>query len=589
MGKVIGIDLGTTNSCVSVVELGEPVIIPNAEGGRTTPSVIAFTKDGELLVGDHARRQSAMNPRRTMASIKRHMGTDFRFAPDGMSLSPQEVSAMILRKLKKDAENYLGSAVDKAVITVPAYFNDAQRQATKDAGRIAGLEVLRIINEPTSAALAYGLDHGHPQKILVYDLGGGTFDVSLIEMGEGLIEVLATAGDNRLGGDDFDERLTSYVIEEYKKTNHINLAKDPTAVQRIKEACETAKKELSTAMTASINLPFIATVKGEPIHIYMDITRAKFEELTSDLLNRTREPVLDVLRDAKIKGSELDKVLLVGGSTRMTAVQKLVKNLTGIEPSRNINPDECVAMGAAVQGAKLGGEMISGAGSDIILMDVTPLTLSIETVGGIATKIVERNSTIPARYTQIFSTAMPYQTTVEIKVLQGERQFARDNTLLGTFRLTGIRRAMAGVPQIEVTFDIDANGILNVSAKDLGTGRQNSIVIVSGSKMSDDEIKRAMDDAAFYADDDNARKKRFDAINNAKRKIAQAQLYIQEHKQDLDKEKKRGLKSASAAVEKSIRWKKADKLTEGELDEIIRKTQELDALLGDAAGTDDRI
>ena len=576
MGKVIGIDLGTTNSCVSVVEMGTPVIIENSEGGRTTPSVVAFSKNGDLLVGNAAKRQAAMNPRRTIASVKRHMGTDYRFTPDEKSFTAQEVSAMILRKLKKDAESYLGCAVDQAVITVPAYFNDAQRQATKDAGRIAGLEVLRIINEPTSAALAYGLDHGQAQKILVYDLGGGTFDVSLIEMGEGLIEVLATAGDNRLGGDDFDERLTQYVLDEYKKTKRINLSKDPTAVQRIREACETAKKELSSATTTTINLPFIATIKGEPIHLYMDLTRAKFEELTADLLKRTEGPVRQVLQDGGITTSQLGMVLLVGGSTRMPAVQDLVRRITGKEPSRNINPDECVAMGAAMQGAKLNGEIMSGSGSDIILMDVTPLTLSIETVGGIATKIIDRNSTIPCRFTKVFSTAANFQSTVEIKILQGERQFARDNTQLGMFRLTGIRRAMAGVPQIEVTFDIDANGILNVSAKDLATGKQNSIVIVSGSKMSDDEIQRAMDDAAMYAGDDSVRKARYDAINDAKRKVNEAQIYLTEHKQELDREKKKEIKAAMSALEKAARRYKPEKMSDEDKDEVLRLIDELD-------------
>ena len=454
MSKVIGIDLGTTNSCVAVLEGGEPAVIPNAEGMRTTPSVVAFAKSGDLLVGDVAKRQAATNVSRTISSIKREMGTDTRIKIDGKDFSPQEISAFILKKLKKDAEAYLGETVSEAVITVPAYFNDAQRQATKDAGRIAGLNVLRIINEPTSAALAYGLDHGKPQKIMVYDLGGGTFDVSLIEIGDNLIEVLATAGDNRLGGDDFDARLTEYIVQEYIRTNRVNLSKDMSAMQRIREAAEEAKKTLSNQTVTTINLPFVATVKGEPVHLEMEITRSKFEELTRDLVDRTEAPVRKVLSDGGVSVSELGMVLLVGGSTRMPAVQEKVRQLTGKEPSHSLNPDECVAIGAAVQGGKLGGEITAGNAAEIILMDVTPLSLAIETVGGIATKIIDRNTTIPTRHSQVFSTAANFQTSVEIKVLQGERQFAKDNTLLGTFRLSGIKRAPAGVPQIEVTFDI---------------------------------------------------------------------------------------------------------------------------------------
>ena len=453
MSKVIGIDLGTTNSCVAVLEGGEPAVIPNAEGMRTTPSVVAFAKSGDLLVGDVAKRQAATNVSRTISSIKREMGTDTRIKIDGKDFSPQEISAFILKKLKKDAEAYLGETVSEAVITVPAYFNDAQRQATKDAGRIAGLNVLRIINEPTSAALAYGLDHGKPQKIMVYDLGGGTFDVSLIEIGDNLIEVLATAGDNRLGGDDFDARLTEYIVQEYIRTNRVNLSKDMSAMQRIREAAEEAKKTLSNQTVTTINLPFVATVKGEPVHLEMEITRSKFEELTRDLVDRTEAPVRKVLSDGGVSVSELGMVLLVGGSTRMPAVQEKVRQLTGKEPSHSLNPDECVAIGAAVQGGKLGGEITAGNAAEIILMDVTPLSLAIETVGGIATKIIDRNTTIPTRHSQVFSTAANFQTSVEIKVLQGERQFAKDNTLLGTFRLSGIKRAPAGVPQIEVNWE----------------------------------------------------------------------------------------------------------------------------------------
>ena len=510
MSKVIGIDLGTTNSCVAVMEGGEPVVITNAEGMRTTPSVVAFSKDGDRLVGDVAKRQAATNVNRTISSIKREMGTNYRVKIDGKNYSPQEISAMILKKLKKDAENYLGESVSEAVITVPAYFNDAQRQATKDAGRIAGLNVLRIINEPTSAALAYGLDHGQAQKIMVYDLGGGTFDVSLIEIGDNLIEVLATAGDNHLGGDDFDERITNYIVEEYKRTERINLSKDLVAMQRIREAAEEAKKALSAQTVTTINLPFVATVKGQPVHLEMELTRSKFDELTADLVSRTETPVRKVLTDAGVDVKELGMVLLVGGSTRMPSVQDKVRQLTGKEPSRNLNPDECVALGAAVQGGKLGGEITTGNAAEIILMDVTPLSLSIETVGGVATKIIDRNTTIPTRVSQVFSTAANYQTSVEIKVLQGERQFAKDNTLLGNFRLNGIKRAPAGVPQIEVTFDIDANGIVNVSAKDLGTGKQKQITITASSNLSEDEIQRAIHDAEAYAGEDTSRREKLE-------------------------------------------------------------------------------
>lgn len=580
MSKVIGIDLGTTNSCVAVLEGGEPVVIPSAEGMRTTPSVVAFAKSGDLLVGDVAKRQAATNVNRTISSIKREMGTDTRIKIDGKNFSPQEISAFILRKLKKDAEDYLGEQVSEAVITVPAYFNDAQRQATKDAGRIAGLNVLRIINEPTSAALAYGLDHGAPQKIMVYDLGGGTFDVSLIEIGDNLIEVLATAGDNRLGGDDFDARLTEYIVQEYIRTNRINLAKDPVAMQRIREAAEEAKKALSSQSVTNINLPFVATVKGDPVHLEMEITRSKFDELTRDLVDRTEAPVRKVLNDGGVSISELGMVLLVGGSTRMPAVQEKVRQLTGKEPSHSLNPDECVALGAAVQGGKLGGEITTGNAAEIILMDVTPLSLAIETVGGIATKIIDRNTTIPTRHSQVFSTAANFQTSVEIKVLQGERQFAKDNTLLGNFRLGGIKRAPAGVPQIEVTFDIDANGIVNVSAKDLGTGKQKQITITARSKLSEDEIEQAIRDAEAFAGEDTSRKHRWDVLNQAQNQTVKAEQYLAQNKKTLSKEQKKNIKEETAALQKMLRGKKAEKMTDAEADAIEAQTGRLKAMTG---------
>ena len=575
MGKVIGIDLGTTNSCVAVMEGGEPTVIVNAEGDRTTPSVVAFSKKGERLVGAVAKRQAATNVDRTIASIKREMGTAYRKKIDGKSYTPQEISAYILMKLKKDAESYLGETVSEAVITVPAYFNDAQRQATKDAGRIAGLNVLRIINEPTSAALAYGLDNGAPQKIMVYDLGGGTFDVSLIEIGEGLIEVLATAGDNHLGGDDFDECLTNYIVEEYRIKEKINLAKDPVAFHRVREAAEEAKKTLSSQTIVNINLPFITTVHGEPKHLDMDVSRAVFDDLTRSLVERTEIPVRKVLEDAGVSTAQLGMVLLVGGSTRIPAVQEKVRRLTGKEPSRNLNPDECVALGAAVQGAKLGGLVTTGAAAELILMDVTPLSLSIETVGGIATKIIDRNTTIPARYSKVFTTAANFQTSVEIKVLQGERQFARDNTLLGNFRLSGIKRAMAGVPQIEVTFDIDANGIVNVSAKDLGTGKEQSITITANNKLSDEEIEKAIHDAAMYEHEDHHRMEQLDAISDANAAIVKAQQYLAENRKTVDKDKKHELKAQISAVQKTIRFKKPEKLTDEEAARIREETEKL--------------
>ena len=575
MAKVIGIDLGTTNSCVAVMEGGEPTVIVNAEGSRTTPSVVAFSKKGERLVGDVAKRQTATNVDRTILSVKREMGTSWRKKIDGKSYTPQEISAYILMKLKKDAESYLGETVDQAVITVPAYFNDAQRQATKDAGRIAGLEVLRIINEPTSAALAYGLDNGQPQKIMVYDLGGGTFDVSLIEIGEGLIEVLATAGDNHLGGDDFDQKLTDYIVEEFRKKEKINLAKDPVAFHRVCEAAEEAKKTLSAQSIVTVNLPFITTVHGEPKHLEVEVTRAIFDEITRDLVERTEIPVRKVLEDAGVKTSELGMVLLVGGSTRIPAVQEKVRRLTGKEPSHNLNPDECVALGAAVQGAKLGGLATTGAAADLILMDVTPLSLSIETVGGVATRIIERNTTIPARYSKVFTTAANFQTSVDIKVLQGERQFARDNTLLGNFRLSGIKRAMAGVPQIEVTFDIDANGIVNVSAKDLGTGKEQSITITANNKLSDEEIEKAIHDAAAYEHEDQHKKEQLDTIGEANGAIVKAQQYLAENRKTVEKEKKKELKAQIAAVQKAIRFKKPEKLTDEEAANIRTETERL--------------
>ena len=566
MGKIIGIDVGTINSCVAVMEGGQPTVIVNSEGTRTTPSVVAFTKKGERLVGEPAKRQAVTNPERTVSSIKREMGSGYKVKIDKKNYSPQEISAFILMKLKKDAEDYLGQRVTEAVITVPAYFSDAQRQATKDAGRIAGLKVERIINEPTAAALAYGLDNGEAQKILVYDLGGGTFDVSVIEIGDKVIEVLATSGDNHLGGDDFDKRLSDYIVSEFKRTEGIDLGKDKVALQRITEEAEKAKKELSSAQTVNINLPFITTTKAGPVHLDMNITRAKFNELTSDLVERTTGPVITALNDAGITKGELNKVLLVGGSTRIPAVQDKVRQLTGLEPSKNMNPDECVALGASIQGGKLAGD--SGNASELLLLDVTPLTLSIETVGGIATHLIEKNSTIPCRKSQVFSTAMSGQTNVEIKVLQGERQFARDNKLLGTFRLNGIRRAPAGVPQIEVTFDIDANGIVHVSAKDLDTGREQSITITAGSNLSETEIERAMRDAAEYAEADSTRMDAFEAINESKQLINDAQAKLKTEKKTIDKMRKNQINQDIYNLGRLIRKAKPEKMTIMETGEI---------------------
>jgi molecular chaperone DnaK len=565
MSKIIGIDLGTTNSCVAVMEGGKPTVIANTEGVRTTPSIVAFTKTGERLVGEPAKRQAVTNADRTISSIKRHMGTDYKVDIDGKKYTPQEISAMILQKLKADAESYLGEKVSEAVITVPAYFNDAQRQATKDAGKIAGLEVKRIINEPTAAALAYGLDNEKEQKIMVYDLGGGTFDVSIIEIGDGVIEVLATNGDTHLGGDDFDNRITQWMIDEFKKTEGVDLSGDKMALQRLKEAAEKAKKELSTTTTTNINLPFItATVEG-PKHLDMNLTRAKFDELTSDLIERTAVPVQNALRDAGLTAADLSKVLLVGGSTRMISAQEKVKQLTGKEPSKSLNPDECVAIGAAIQGGKLAGD--AGAG-DILLLDVTPLSLSIETQGGIATRLIERNTTIPTKKSQIFSTAADNQTAVDIHVVQGERQFARDNKTLGQFRLDGIPPARRGVPQIEVTFDIDANGIVNVSAKDLGTGKEQHITITSGSNMSDSDIEKAVKEAAEYEAQDKKRKEAIDARNDADSMVFQTEKALEEVGDKLDANDKAAVEADLNALKEAINRAPIDQMTDAQVEDI---------------------
>ena len=565
MSKIIGIDLGTTNSCVAVMEGGKPVVIPNSEGSRTTPSVVAFTKTGERLIGEPAKRQAVTNADRTISSIKRHMGTDYKVTIDGKSYTPQEISAMILQKLKADAESYLGEKVSEAVITVPAYFNDAQRQATKDAGKIAGLDVKRIINEPTAAALAYGLDNDAEQKIMVYDLGGGTFDVSIIEIGDGVIEVLATNGDTHLGGDDFDNKITDWLVSEFKKAEGVDLSTDKMALQRLREAAEKAKKELSTATTTNINLPFITATAEGPKHLDITLTRAKFDELTLDLIERTAVPVQNALKDAGITASDLGKVLLVGGSTRMINAQDKVKSLTGMEPSKSINPDEGVAIGAGIQGGKLSGEAGSG---DVLLLDVTPLSLSIETMGGVATRLIERNTTIPTKKSQIFSTAADNQEAVDIHVVQGERQFARDNKTLGQFRLDGILPAKRGVPQIEVTFDIDANGIVNVSAKDLGTGKEQHITITAGSNMSDSDIDKAVKEAAEFEAQDKKRKEGIDARNEADSIVFQTENALKEVGDNLDANDKAAVEADLTTLKEAINRAPIDAMTDDQINDI---------------------
>ena len=564
MGKIIGIDLGTTNSCVAVMEGGEPTVIANAEGFRTTPSVVAFKKDGQRLVGDNAKRQAVTNAEGTVSSIKRHMGTDYKVTIDGKSYTPQAISAMILQKLKADAEAYLGEKVTEAVITVPAYFNDAQRQATKDAGKIAGLDVKRIINEPTAAALAYGLDNENEQKIMVYDLGGGTFDVSVIEIGDGVIEVLATSGDNRLGGDDFDKKIMDYMVADFKGKTGIDLSNDKMAMERVKAEAEDAKKKLSSATQVEISIPFITANEQGPQHLNMTLTKAKFDELTRDLVERTAVPVQNALKDAGITAAELSKVLLVGGSTRIPAVQDKVKQLTGHEPSKKMNPDECVALGASIQGGKLAGD--AGAG-EILLLDVTPLSLSIETMGGIATRLIERNTTIPTKKSQIFSTAADNQTAVDINVVQGERQFARDNKSLGQFRLDGIPPARRGVPQIEVTFDIDANGIVNVSAKDLGTGKEQHITITAGSNMSDEDIDKAVKEAAEYEAQDKKRKEGIDAKNEADAMVSQIEQAMNEAGDKLDPNDKQEVQADLDALKATIAGI-GEEVTDAQIEEL---------------------
>ena len=572
MGKIIGIDLGTTNSCVAVMEGGKPTVITNAEGMRTTPSVVAFTKTGERVIGEPAKRQAVTNADRTIISIKTHMGTDYKVQIDDKAYSPQEISAMILQKLKSDAENYLGEKVTEAVITVPAYFNDAQRQATKDAGKIAGLEVKRIINEPTAAALSYGLDNEEEQKIMVYDLGGGTFDVSIIEIGDGVIEVLSTAGDNKLGGDDFDNVITQYMLDEFKKQEGVDLSTDKMAMQRLKEAAEKAKKELSSATTTNINLPFITATAEGPKHFDMNLTRAKFDELTAHLVERTAGPVNSALNDAGMTASELSKVLLVGGSTRIPAVQSKVQQLTGKEPFKGINPDECVAIGASIQGGKLAGD--AGAG-DVLLLDVTPLSLSIETMGGVATRLIERNTTIPTKKSQIFSTAEDNQSAVDINVVQGERQFARDNKSLGRFRLDGIAPARRGVPQIEVTFDIDANGIVNVSAKDLGTGKEQHITITAGSNMSDEDIDKAVKEAAEFEAADKKRKEAIDARNEADSIVFQTEKALEEAGDKVDATEKAAVEADLKELKDLVESTKDQEMTDAQVEDLKAKKDKL--------------
>ncbi len=572
MSKIIGIDLGTTNSCVAVMEGGKPTVIANTEGARTTPSVVAFTKNGERLVGEPAKRQAVTNAEKTIASIKRDMGTDRGRTIDDKKYSPQQISAMILQKLKADAESYLGEKVTEAVITVPAYFNDAQRQATKDAGKIAGLDVKRIINEPTAAALAYGLDNEKEQKIMVYDLGGGTFDVSIIEIGDGVIEVLSTNGDTRLGGDDFDQKIINWLLDEFKKKEGVDLSGDKMALQRLKEAAEKAKKELSSSTTTNINLPFITATAEGPKHFDMDLTRAKFDELTHDLVERTAVPVQNAMKDAGLSNSEIGKVLLVGGSTRIPAVQEKVKQLTGHEPSKSLNPDECVALGASIQGGKLAGD--AGAG-EILLLDVTPLSLSIETMGGVATRLIERNTTIPTKKSQIFSTAADNQTAVDINVVQGERQFAKDNKSLGQFRLDGIPPAMRGVPQIEVTFDIDANGIVNVSAKDLGTGKEQHITITAGSNMSDDEIDKAVKEAAEYEAQDKKRKDAIDTRNEADSFVFQTEKALNEVGDKIDASAKATVEDDLTALKAVLERTKDQEMSDSDIDEMKAAKEKL--------------
>ena len=566
MSKIIGIDLGTTNSCVAVMEGGKPTVIPNAEGQRTTPSVVAFTKNGERLVGDPAKRQAITNPDRTISSIKRHMGTDYKVTVDGKSYTPQEISAMILQKLKGDAESYLGEKVSEAVITVPAYFNDAQRQATKDAGKIAGLDVKRIINEPTAAALAYGLEDEKEQKVMVYDLGGGTFDVSVIDIGDGVVEVMATNGDTHLGGDDYDNKIIEWLVAEFKKAEGVDLSADKMAMQRLKEAAEKAKKELSAATTTNINLPFITATAEGPKHLDMDLSRAKFDELTADLTARTDVPVQNAMKDAGITNADLGKVLLVGGSTRMISAQEEVKKLTGKEPSKTLNPDECVAIGAAIQGGKLAGD--AGAG-DVLLLDVTPLTLSIETLGGVATPLIKRNTTIPTKASQVFSTAADNQTAVDIHVVQGEREIARDNKTLGQFRLDGIAPAPRGIPQIEVSFDIDANGIVNVSAKDLGTGKEQHITITSGSNMSKDDIDKAVREAQQFEAEDKKKKEGIDARNEADSMVFQTEKALKDVGDKVSESEKAAVQADIDALKEALKNAPADgSLTDEQLSSI---------------------
>ncbi len=589
MGKIIGIDLGTTNSCVAVMEGGKPVVITNPQGSRTTPSIVAFTKTGERLVGEQAKRQAITNPDKTILSIKREMGSDHKVTIDDKKYSPQEISAMILQKLKADAESHLGESVTEAVITVPAYFNDSQRQATKDAGKIAGLDVKRIINEPTAAALAYGLDNEHEQVIMVYDLGGGTFDVSIIEIGDGVLEVLATSGDNRLGGDDFDKRVIDYLVKEFKNTEGIDLSSDKTAMQRLKEAAEKAKIELSQSTTTNINLPFITATQEGPKHMDITLTRAKFNELTNDLVKKTIGPVNQALSDAGIKASELNKVLLVGGSTRIPAVQEAVKSLTGKDAFKGINPDECVAIGAGIQGGKLGGE--AGAG-DILLLDVTPLSLGIETLGGVATKLIERNTTIPTKKSQIFSTAADNQPAVDIHVVQGEREFARDNKTLGNFKLDGIPAARRGVPQIEVTFDIDANGIVKVSAKDLGTGKEQHITITASTNLSDADIDKAVKEAAEFEAQDKKRKENIDTRNEADSLVFQVEESLKEIGDKLEPADKTSLETENQKLKDILAKSTIETMTDTDANEIkeakeklVGIFQEISSKMYSAAGT----